>query len=261
MALTKCTECGKEISDKATVCPSCGYPISAPIEKPCQKQKGALSVFIKIFLFVHIFSFAMIAFVPTASEFFVLTTVFLIPVDIILGIIYIVKAKNQRKRLGIISIILGLVIGLICVIAVGFADSEAGGTASETAPLEEKRYTAALYAIVDIRSQLKSPASLVINQVYVEVEDKRQTLNGEYVGDFVGSFYVYIDFSAENSLGGVKRNIAYYHYNQDYERFVPIGVEYDLGEIQMVSEIPKSNENIKKLDAKALNEYDYSSLE
>lgn len=28
MALIKCPECGKEISDKAAVCPSCGYPIS-----------------------------------------------------------------------------------------------------------------------------------------------------------------------------------------------------------------------------------------
>ena len=27
MALIKCPECGKEISDKASSCPSCGYPI------------------------------------------------------------------------------------------------------------------------------------------------------------------------------------------------------------------------------------------
>ena len=25
MALVKCTECGKEISDKAEMCPNCGY--------------------------------------------------------------------------------------------------------------------------------------------------------------------------------------------------------------------------------------------
>lgn len=29
MALIKCPECGKEISDKATVCPNCGYPITS----------------------------------------------------------------------------------------------------------------------------------------------------------------------------------------------------------------------------------------
>ena len=27
MALIKCTECGKEISDKATICPNCGCPL------------------------------------------------------------------------------------------------------------------------------------------------------------------------------------------------------------------------------------------
>ena len=28
MALIKCPECGKEISDKAKSCPKCGYPIN-----------------------------------------------------------------------------------------------------------------------------------------------------------------------------------------------------------------------------------------
>ena len=28
MALIKCPECGKEISDKASTCPSCGCPIA-----------------------------------------------------------------------------------------------------------------------------------------------------------------------------------------------------------------------------------------
>ena len=28
MALIKCPECGREISDKAYSCPQCGYPIS-----------------------------------------------------------------------------------------------------------------------------------------------------------------------------------------------------------------------------------------
>ena len=37
MALIKCIECGKEISDKAEMCPSCGNPVqtlvqTAPIE-------------------------------------------------------------------------------------------------------------------------------------------------------------------------------------------------------------------------------------
>lgn len=32
MALIKCPECGREVSDKASACPNCGYPISKSIE-------------------------------------------------------------------------------------------------------------------------------------------------------------------------------------------------------------------------------------
>ncbi len=35
MALMKCQECGKEISDKAEACPHCG----CPVEKMLRKQK------------------------------------------------------------------------------------------------------------------------------------------------------------------------------------------------------------------------------
>ncbi len=53
MALIKCPECGKEISDKATACPNCGCPIQStedptPVvqrtaeEKPKKKSKAAL---------------------------------------------------------------------------------------------------------------------------------------------------------------------------------------------------------------------------
>lgn len=33
MSLIKCPECGKEISDKATVCIHCGYPIKEETDK------------------------------------------------------------------------------------------------------------------------------------------------------------------------------------------------------------------------------------
>lgn len=40
MALTKCSECGREISDKAPACPSCGNPIN----KQDQAQQGQQKV-------------------------------------------------------------------------------------------------------------------------------------------------------------------------------------------------------------------------
>ena len=42
MALIKCAECGREISDKATACPGCGAPISAaPVaSQPAAAERG-----------------------------------------------------------------------------------------------------------------------------------------------------------------------------------------------------------------------------
>lgn len=34
MALIKCPECGKDVSDKAPACIHCGYPLSRPTEQP-----------------------------------------------------------------------------------------------------------------------------------------------------------------------------------------------------------------------------------
>lgn len=34
MALIKCAECGKEVSDKAEACPGCGAPISGATSSP-----------------------------------------------------------------------------------------------------------------------------------------------------------------------------------------------------------------------------------
>ena len=39
MALIKCGECGKEVSDKAASCPGCGAPIAEPSTR--EKNLGA----------------------------------------------------------------------------------------------------------------------------------------------------------------------------------------------------------------------------
>ena len=38
MALMKCPECGREVSDQAPACPGCGYPIAAPL--PARDRNG-----------------------------------------------------------------------------------------------------------------------------------------------------------------------------------------------------------------------------
>jgi len=47
MALIKCEECGKNVSDKAASCPNCGAPINEKLivkkERICPKCKGSVS--------------------------------------------------------------------------------------------------------------------------------------------------------------------------------------------------------------------------
>ena len=47
MALIKCSECGKEISDKATTCPNCGSPTVIYLkDKKTQEEKTQVVAFI-----------------------------------------------------------------------------------------------------------------------------------------------------------------------------------------------------------------------
>lgn len=39
MALIRCPECGREISDKATVCPGCGYPMAENHRDLSEKER------------------------------------------------------------------------------------------------------------------------------------------------------------------------------------------------------------------------------
>ena len=51
MALIKCSECGKEISDKATNCPNCGCPIEKETRKVVIKRNNfaaALKAYIRV---------------------------------------------------------------------------------------------------------------------------------------------------------------------------------------------------------------------
>ncbi|MBR1707474.1 MAG: zinc ribbon domain-containing protein [Clostridia bacterium] len=44
MALIHCPECGREISDKATICPHCGNPMSSNMAFPKAEEKAAVEV-------------------------------------------------------------------------------------------------------------------------------------------------------------------------------------------------------------------------
>ena len=54
MALIKCPECGKEVSDKATSCPHCGAPVEAskPSINPQKKKKGGKLKYILVVILI-----------------------------------------------------------------------------------------------------------------------------------------------------------------------------------------------------------------
>lgn len=78
MALIKCPECGKEISDKATACPNCGCPVipskqnesfNTDLATPKNgKKKGGCLKPILIFFVICIGISAVIAFQTTKNK-------------------------------------------------------------------------------------------------------------------------------------------------------------------------------------------------
>lgn len=66
MALIRCKECGREISDKAITCPSCGNPINDDtFTKEVKTSKKVAIIIITILVVVCIIGFIFGYFVPS----------------------------------------------------------------------------------------------------------------------------------------------------------------------------------------------------
>ena len=117
MALIKCPECGKEISDKATNCPNCGYPtsISQGKESTAPKTKELFTVrmvFAAILIVVGIFAMYQSQLCLLVEENAALAGMSLSLIMIISGIVSLLL-RNSRKSLlfkimGVILVIYGL---------------------------------------------------------------------------------------------------------------------------------------------------------
>jgi hypothetical protein len=110
MALIKCAECGREISDKAAACPNCGAPVQAApaagttTEGTERKSAGASSALGIVAVIVGLGAVIMPYF----------AAVFLIPAAFVCGVL---AYKRGQKRLGGAGMVLA-VLGLIGVIYV-----------------------------------------------------------------------------------------------------------------------------------------------
>lgn len=53
MALIKCSECGKEISDKATLCPNCGAPVNPKTKVTIIGYTGYFAVYPEVDIYAN----------------------------------------------------------------------------------------------------------------------------------------------------------------------------------------------------------------
>lgn len=150
MALIKCNECGKEISDKAKVCPHCGFENNLIICPECKKEiknnvntcphcgyemqkknkqvKNKLSIGIKIWLILCVVACFSYYFLVNYLK--IITLPLMTYLVILLGVSYMVLLVNKSKInlyiiLGINAVILvynlfsiGMVISLLNIICV-----------------------------------------------------------------------------------------------------------------------------------------------
>lgn len=93
MALIKCPECGKEISDKAEVCPSCGYPVD---EDEGEEEKRDLSYEI-LCLVISIFA-TFLTFIMINVRIGLLFPLVLYIISAVLGI----KGKGKISLIGLL---------------------------------------------------------------------------------------------------------------------------------------------------------------
>lgn len=114
MALIKCPECGKEISDKATTCPNCGYPVPInqqkhpmlipvqPIQQEVKPKNSTLGILALIFS--------------------ILGCTFII--GIVLAIIDILKKDNTKKTCSIIALVISCIWLLVVIASAGPSNSD-----------------------------------------------------------------------------------------------------------------------------------------
>lgn len=209
MALIKCPECGKSISDHAVSCPHCGYVMkkdetaesvqeernTMPAENAPVDNCKSTSIRVKSYLKKSIFLWLLLA-----VEFIALvtTTADIIMVYSILGfnavlagILLIVIAHGilRGKNRSLKNIVALLLCCAFLWFNVGIAFVNTGNAGADTK---------AVSVCKDLKNRLKAPQSLQINAITAKVNQQKHMT------------YFYIDYSAQNSFGGMTRKTAMY---------------------------------------------------
>lgn len=223
MAMIICTECGKEISDKAKACPHCGCPIivesvteekanelSGKKKKERKPIKKALCLW--LLLPIELIIMAILGIIFDGDEITTETTIVMgqriivfTLVNVVLGLLFIFKAgkairegRRMKKPFG--KEIAAILLCLVFIILNGFVMYAEIYTNNLITNSKEAQIAAT--ACEDLQLRMKNPASLELHEVLVGV-------------DFSDNLYVYIDCSAENGFGGTTRTTHIYK-NETY---------------------------------------------
>lgn len=232
MAKMFCSKCGTQIEDTASFCFHCGNQINAQnilnthITETKKTLRNPFTKFIFISLALQILCLVLSGNGGTLGAVAFGLVLALTVVILVLSILTIIQSKKYNKRgraVGIIFTVLSSLLITIVVTALLFASPNNSDNSSENEYINNCVNTAATNSIGQLKSSLKDPSSLKINRIYAKVYDTRITAqfsDGTYYdgGDFKGYFEIYIDYTANNSLGGTNRGYYYCKYNQDLIR-------------------------------------------
>ncbi|WP_143452680.1 zinc ribbon domain-containing protein [Konateibacter massiliensis] len=225
MALIKCPECGKEISDKATSCPSCGCPIDNTIiesttETPI-KENGVDSVVqtVKETQPKKVKGIKVI--IPIIAA--------VVVIAIIGGVIYNLKVIKPKKTYT----------EAVSLLESGKYDeanqlfTSISGYEDVATLQEELKYESRVYqCIKSIKERLKNPDSLQIYEVVffskeyrddIKANDKMKEALNEFISNYGDEPVCLMRYGAQNGFGGNTTSYGFFTYQSKDDAYVYLG--------------------------------------
>lgn len=222
MALIKCPECGKEISDKASSCPNCGCPIEKTevetpiiekdtlnnVEQPVMESQTKKSKGIKVLIPI------IIAVVVIA---------------IIGGVVYNMKVIKPKKTY---DEAVTLLEGGKYDEANELFNSITGYEDVDTLQEELKYESRVFQCIKSIKERLKNPDSLQVYEVVffskeykndIEVNDKMKEALDKLIGKIGNEPVCLMRYGAQNGFGGNTTSYGFFTYQSDNDAYTYLG--------------------------------------
>lgn len=231
MALIKCSECGKEISDKATACPGCGCPVSiiSKTDDNTLKEKNSVATALKALVIIQVLFFIAFLIFPTISDTVTTVSCYIVAAlcvpCLFCAFVCIRKSKKSKGKItGVLTIILE--IPLIVLFAYGIFFMQTPDTngitppvitgnvspGTENADVVDDDFRAAMRAADRYCATLKNKQSNIVSI----------TFKNEY--EVIGNKY-YFEYKVEYST--TERNGTLTVEKTEIGRFEVLGLDFD----------------------------------